>query len=131
MPETKKGLDPLYAEFMKRLYNYAGKVVTIELVNGGEKEILEDVLVSVAPYVNIEFGGPEIYSRRFRKTLGKSSIPFIGVNCAIQKITGEKNEVLYANSLILGNYDLDDEGEINSLRKTTFGNVPDLKLIKA
>jgi len=77
----------------------------------GRQEVEEGILVGVNDFLSVLIK-IEAYDR---------GIPFIGYDCAIQKITGKKGKVLYWNPLIPDDYNLKEWHQIERTRVLSFG----------
>lgn len=91
---------------MEKLKNNLGSRVVINLVSNNEFILKVGILNQVDEYVSINVDG--------------ETIPFIGINTAINKIASETGNTLYNNSRVIPSIDLSNSTNIVKLNESIF-----------
>ncbi len=108
--ETYIELNDLYFAndlMRERLENNQHNKAKLKGYYNGERIEVEDIISNYVPYQSV--------------TLGSVVYPFIGPNVAVTEIISSTGEMLYQNLFIPLNYNMEDERDIEKLRRKKFG----------
>ena len=81
--------------------------VTLRGYYNGERIEVEDVISNYVPYTSV--------------TLGSVVYPFLDKNVAVTEVISSTGEMLYQNLFVPLNYNMEDERDIEKLRRKKFG----------